>query len=247
MQVSDEYIKTGIKGFDELFEKGIPKGSSILVAGGAGSGKTIFCLQLLTNAVAEGKKCFYMSLEESEERLMGHIESFGWKPKLKPDKFLIKRFNSFEVSKSVDALLSRARGELLIDLEPVLLPKGFRPDIVIIDSISAIASAFIGNEGNYRSYIEQVFRFFEEIGATTFLITETEEAPRRFSKSGVEEFLADGVIVLYNVRRGDSRESAIEILKMRGVKHEKKIVAMTVGSEGIAIYPEQKVWWVEKH
>lgn len=241
------YFKTDIKGFDELFEKGIPKGSAVLIAGGAGSGKTILSLQVFTNAIARGDKCFYMSLEESEKRLLEHIENFGWASKMSSGDFIIKRFNSFDISRSVDALLAKAKGELLIDVEPVILPKDFKPDVVIVDSISAISSAFVGKEGNYRSYIEQLFRFFEELGATTFLITETEDMPKRFSRSGVEEFLADGVIVLYNVRRGELRESALEILKMRGVKHGKKIVAMNINNEGISIYPEQQVWWVEKH
>ena len=51
-----DYVKTGITGLDQLFEKGIPKNSNILVAGGAGSGKTIMCLQILNNAVKDGKK-----------------------------------------------------------------------------------------------------------------------------------------------------------------------------------------------
>ena len=67
--------------------------------------------------------------------------------------------------------------------------------------------------------------------------------PTIFSPTGVEEFLADGVIVLYNVRKGDIRESAIEVLKMRGVKHIKKVVAMQiVTGTGIEVYPDQEVF-----
>ena len=58
----------------------------------------------------------------------------------------------------------------------------------------------------------------------------------------VEEFLADGVIVLYNIKRGDTRENAIEVLKMRGGKHQKRIVAMQVTDAGIVVYPEQEVF-----
>ncbi len=50
-----KYIKTGVSGFDKLFENGIPKGSSILIAGGPGTGKTIFCLQTLMESVKGGK------------------------------------------------------------------------------------------------------------------------------------------------------------------------------------------------
>ncbi len=110
-------------------------------------------------------------------------------------------------------------------------------------SLSSIASSFVGKEHNYRSYIEQLFRYFERIGSTTFLITETEQVPKVFSPTGVEEFLADGVIVLYSLRKGDVRENAIEVLKLRGAKHVKKIVAMQiVTDQGIVVYPEQEVF-----
>ena len=108
--------------------------------------------------------------------------------------------------------------------------------------MTAVASAFTTQEDSYRVYIEQLFRFFEKIEATTFLITETEQIPKIFSATGVEEFLADGVIVLYNIKRGEIRENAIEVLKMRGEKHQKKIVAMQITDEGIIVYPEQEVF-----
>ncbi len=240
-----EYIKTGIPGFDGLFDTGIPKGSSVLIAGGAGSGKTIFCLQMLANAARRGEKCFYLSFEESEERLKGHMEEFGWNPDemIRGGRLVIRRMSSFEMARSVEALLAKEQGELMIEIEPVIFPKGFRPDRIVVDSLSAIASSFVGREQNYRSYINQLFRYFENLGATSFLITETEEVPKIYSPSGVEEFLADGVIVLYNLRKGDVRENAIEVLKIRGTKHIKKVVAMQiVDNTGIVVYPEQEVF-----
>jgi len=74
------------------------------------------------------------------------------------------------------------------------------------------------------------------------LITETEQIPKIFSTSGVEEFLADGVIVFYNLKHGNVRENAIEVLKLRGAAHQKKIVAMQITGEGIMVYPEQEVF-----
>lgn len=239
-----EYIKTEIQGFDDLFEHGIPKGSSVLIAGGAGSGKTIFCLQTLAYHASKGEKCFYMSFEESEERLRQHMNDFGWDADklVKSGKLRIQRTSPFEITRNVDALLAKQKGELLIDIDPVILPRDFKPDFVVVDSLTALASAFTGKEDSYRIYIEQLFRFFEKIKATTFLITETQQIPEIFSATGVEEFLADGVIVLYNIKRGDMRENALEVLKMRGEKHQKKIVAMQITNGGIVVYPEQEVF-----
>jgi len=238
------YILTGISGFDSLLENGIPQGNSVLVAGGAGSGKTIFCLQTLAYHASKGDKCFYMSFEESEERLKQHMKDFGWDADklVKNGKLKIARYSPFDITRSVDAMLAKEKGELLIDIEPIIIPSNFKPDYIVLDSLTAIASAFTGKDDSYRIYIEQLFRFFERLGSTSFLITETEQVPKIFSTTGVEEFLADGVIVLYNIKRGDMRENALEILKMRGEKHQKKIVAMQITDKGIMVYPEQEVF-----
>ena len=239
------YFRTGVPGFDELLEHGVPRQSAVLVAGGAGSGKTILCLEILAKAAARGERCLYMSFEESEERLRQHMEDFGWEPEklVRSGKLVLKRFNPFDITRSVEALLEKSKGELLIDVEPIILPDGFRPDIIALDSLTAVASAFTGKEDSYRIYIEQLFRFFERIGATSFLITETKQIPTVFSSSGVEEFLADGVIVLYSIKRGNIRENALEVLKMRGEQHQKRIVAMQiVGGKGVVVYPEQEIF-----
>lgn len=244
--IRDEYVKTGIIGFDELFSKGIPKGTSVLVAGGPGSGKTIFCLHVLNHAASIGEKALYISLEESESRLKSHMCDFNFKPdEMEKKGFLrIRRVDPFDISRNVEALLAKAKGELKMNIEDIggLIPKDFTPKWVFIDSLTALEAAFKSGEDNYRIYVEQLFRYFEKLGVTSFLITETEQIPIRYSKSGVEEFLADCVVVLYNLRRGTNRESAIEVLKLRGGKHQKKIVAMEITENGMTVYPEQEVF-----
>lgn len=238
-----EYVLTGIPGFDALFEKGIPKGNAMIIAGGTGTGKTIMCLQICNNLASEGKKCLYMSFEESQEKLESHMREFNWDPKKLEDKgnLFIQRLNPFEITRNVEALLAEAKGELMIEAKALILPQDFTPDIIIIDSLTAVASVFISREDSYRIYIEQLFRAFEDIGATSFLITETDQMPTKFSPTGVEEFLGDGVIVLYSVRTGNVRENGIEVLKLRGAKHQKKIVAMQITDKGIVVYPDQEV------
>ncbi len=174
----------------------------VLVAGGAGSGKTILCLQTFNYHASHGEKCFYMSFEESEKRLKEHMNEFGWDADklIKSGNLKIKRMSPFEITRSVEGMLEKEKGELLIDIDPVILPEGFKPDFIVVDSLTAIASAFTGKEDSYRIYIEQLFRFFENMDANAFLITETKQIPEIFSTTGVEEFLADGVIVIYSIR-----------------------------------------------
>ncbi len=243
---SEEYMRTGIAGLDGLFRDGMPSGSSVLIAGGAGSGKTLLTLQIMYNSALKGKKCFYMSFEESEEKLRGHMKKFGWDFGKVSENIMMKRFNLFDITRSIDALLAKQSGDLMIEVKPLILPDNFKPDIIVVDSLTAIASAFYGKGETYRLYIEQLFRFFESQKVTTFLISETNQDPKVYSPTGVEEFLADGVIVLYNIRRGNVRENGLEVLKMRGTKHEKKIVAMQIlEGKGVEIYPEQEVFGVD--
>jgi len=259
-----EYIKIGVPGFDELLEKGIPKGTNILVAGGPGTGKTIFCLQTLYNAAREGHDCLYATFEEAPRRLRQHIAEFGWDVEKVEEKsnlwklsigkagkrgsLFIRKLDPLQIARSVEGLLEKTAGRLSIKMEgiPELVPAALTPYMIVLDSLSALESAFTGKPGSYRIYIEQLFRLFEKIGATTFLITEIEEVPLRYSRTGVEEFLADGVFVLYNTKIRGLRVQAIEILKMRGAKHERKIAPMQITSQGITIFPSETIYGEEE-
>lgn len=253
-----EWLKTEIPGFDELFAKGVPKGKNILVAGGPGTGKTIFCLQTLYNAARKGHDCLYITFEESPPNLRQHMREFGWDlGKVEQDgnlwdiavgksgSLVIRKLDPFRIARSVEALLAKAAGRLRIGMGgiPELIPASINPYMIALDSVSALESAFTGRPESYRVYIEQLFRLFEETGSTNFLITETEEATKRYSKTGVEEFLADGVFVFYYIKpiNLDTRIRAVEILKLRGAKHQSKIVPFAITGRGMKVYPTERV------
>jgi len=247
---SPEWVKTGVPGFDDLIEEGgIPKGANVLISGGPGTGKTIFCLQTLYNAACNGHKCLYITFEESPERLKKHMRQFGWKIDTveENDLFVIKRLDPFSIARAVEALLAKAAGQLPIGMKgmPKVIPDGFNPYMIAMDSISALESAFTGKPESYRIYIEQLFRLFEMAGAMTFLITETEEAPKRYSRTGVEEFLADGVFVFYYGKVRDMRLRAVEILKLRGAKHVNKIVPLHITNKGLEVFPGERIFEIE--
>lgn len=242
-----EFLKTNVPGFDELIKDGIPVGSSILVEGGPGNGKTIMCLSLVKTMCEMGKKVLFMSFEEPEERLKIHLNSFGvdyYKYK-EAGLLYIKRFNALDIARSVEALLSEAKKELLIEVQPVLIPQGFDPDIVIIDSLSSIASAFSGESSRFRVYMEQLFRYLESHHITSFLIREVSN-PTHIGNAFIEQgdavsFLSDGIIILYNVYyKSGYRKRALEILKMRGSNISRKIVEFEIlKNKGIVVYPDK--------
>jgi len=243
------YIKTGITGFDELIEKGIPMGTATLVEGGPGSGKTIFCLTAAMNMCKEGKKVLYMSFEEPEWRLRNHLKNFGFDPEGYEKKGLLylKRFNALDIARSVEALLSEAKKELLIDVQPILIPPEFKPDFVLIDSLSSIASAFSGEENRFRIYMEQLFRYLESHEITSFLIRES-ASPTHVGQTFTEKgeavsFLSDGIISIYNVIfSNNQRGRALEIIKIRGVDIQRRIVECDIKKgKGFVVYPNKNL------
>jgi circadian clock protein KaiC len=204
--LSDKYLLTGIPGFDDLFDQGIPKGANVLVVGSTGSGKTIFSLQTLAYHAKQGKNCLYMSFEEPAEQLIDHMKEFGWEPEkiIESGHLKIRMFLTSDIyydknisGEDVNAMIAKDSDSLLMDLKPLTIQEkiGFKPDIIVLDSLTAISSTFMGKEQSYRFYLERLFRFFKGIGATTLLITEIPDELGKYSSTGVEEFLADGVIV----------------------------------------------------
>jgi len=242
----ENVLKTEILGFDELFaEGGVPKGNSVLVAGGPGTGKSILCRQICYNLVSKGKKCMYVSFEESTERIIKSMESFGWDVRkyVEDGSLLIQKINPLDILRMKFGSIggSGSAAELSYKIKPLIIPKNFQPEVIAVDSLTAIIEASVTKDRNYRVYLQQLFGFFEETGATSFLITETEPLPTRYSESGIEEFLADGIIVLYNIQKKDVRENAIEVLKMRSSKHQKKIVLMEITDKGVKVHPDKRV------
>lgn len=247
-EIKEEFVKTYIPGFDTLIGDGVPSGSAVLVEGGPGSGKTIFCLNLAKQMCERGKKVLYMSFEEPEYRLKAHLKSFG----ADVDKYekqgllYVKRFNALDIARSVEALLSEAKKELLIEVQPVLIPEGFDPDIVLVDSLTSIGSAFSGEESRFRIYMEQLFRYLESNKITSFLIRETAN-PTHIGGTFIEKgeavsFLSDGIIAVYNVffKEGGYRQRALEVVKLRGVEIDRRIVSFDIiKGRGLVVHPEK--------
>ncbi len=241
-----EILKTKIQGFDKLFQDGgIPKGNSVLVAGGPGTGKSTFCREICYNLISEGKHCMYVSFEENKDRVIKSMKNFGWDVKkyIENETLIIQKVNPLDILRMKFGSIggSGSATELSYKIKPLVIPKDFHPEAIFVDSLTAIIAASVTKDKNYRVYLQQLFSFFEETGATSFLITETEPIPTRYSKSGIEEFLADGIVVLYNVKNKESRKNAIEIIKMRYAKHKKKIFLLEITEKGIIVNPNKNL------
>jgi KaiC/GvpD/RAD55 family RecA-like ATPase len=245
-QSNTDVLKTCIDGFDSLFDNGgVPRGNSVLIAGGTGTGKSTFCRQVCYNLVSQGHHCMYVSFEETIERIERSMENFGWNAReyIDSGNFIVQKINPLDILRMKFGSIggSGSATELSYKIKPLIIPKDFNPELIVVDSLTAVISASLSKEKNYRVYLQQLFSFFEETGATSFLVAETEPVPTRFSETGIEEFLADGIVVLYNIRRNDMRENAIEVLKMRYSQHQKKVFSMEIGKNGLIVYPDKQI------
>ena len=173
------------------------------------------------------------------------MENFGWDARkfIENGDLLIQKINPLDILRMKFGSIggSGSAAELSYKIKPLVIPKDFHPDVIAVDSLSAIIEASVTKDKNYRVYLQQLFSFFEETGATSFLITETDPIPTHFSETGIEEFLADGIIILYNIQKGDCRQNAIEILKMRYSNHKKNIFALEITNEGVKIHPDRQI------
>jgi KaiC/GvpD/RAD55 family RecA-like ATPase len=238
-----DIVPIRVSEFDSLIERGgVERGSTLLISGGCGTGKSTFCMQSVYYGCLAGEKAVYILFEESPIKFKRHMmQNFGWDlDKLEREgKLAILRINPFKIARSVEASLVKQRRALLVQVEQLELP--FVPDKVVVDSLSALAVAFMGNTENYRYYLKHMFDSLDQYDSVNFVISETEQDPGVYSRTGIEEFLADGVIVLYNIKIGTTRRRVLEILKLRSSNHVKKLVPYQITDKGIVIFKDKDV------
>ena len=233
LQLSKSRISTGIQGLDEVMEGGFRQGSTILLGGGAGSGKSVLCMQFLVEGITEHDEAgIYLSFEEQEDKLIKNFEKFNWNIRgmIEKRKLAILYYSPEQVEKVLET-----GGGIVRDLIESMNAKR-----LVIDSLTAFTLLF-ESEMEKRKSVLKLIDTSSKWGVTTLVTSEHESDPDKH-ESNVLEFEVDGVILLYNLRRGDVRERSLEIFKMRGIKHATKIFPMRITEDGIIIYPDESVF-----
>ncbi len=225
--------KTGIEGIDELTHGGLPRNKAIAIVGGPGAGKSIFLMQYLINGAQKyHEPGIYVTFEETIDELKSDFKNFKFNIDELERKGLIKivNYNPMKIKRFIKNMDVTFRD----------LIKEMGAKRVVIDSLSAFTLLF-NNEGEQREGLFQLFSALKKLKVTTLLSSESWREPT-ITKSGVIEFIADGVIMLYNLRIGDTRVRAVEILKMRGIEHEARIVPFKINKEGIRVFIDEEVF-----
>jgi KaiC/GvpD/RAD55 family RecA-like ATPase len=251
VEYKDSFLPTRVSSFDKMINAGgVEGGSTILVSGGCGSGKSVFVTQSAYNGAMNGEKVVYFTFDETPDRVKKHaLNNFGWDLAAleKKGNLSMKKIDPYDIARSIENTVREKSMEDVIEsvhsihkeMSEVTMP--FHPDRVIIDSLSALSVAF-SDKMKYRAYLTVLFDSLRSYNSVNFVTTEAMEEPEVYSRTGVEEFLVDGVVVMYNVRRDSVRTRALEILKLRFSDHMKKLVPFKITNNGIVIYLEEQVF-----
>jgi KaiC/GvpD/RAD55 family RecA-like ATPase len=248
-----ERAKTGIYGLDELVEGGIPRKRTVLISGACGTGKSIFSMQFIyKGAVEYDEPGVFVTFDEMPDKLRQDMSNFGWN---------VKEAEENELLALVDA--SSARAGAPSEEEHAMLPGQLDFDKMIIDILSTCrkigakrlvidsipAMAFqLEKESEIRRAVLKLSYVISRSGLTTLLTSEVPEQslgagqPMQFSKYGVEEYIADGVMLLSFLGVGSQATRTIYVRKMRGTKHSMEIHPMEITDKGVVVKKIEEVF-----
>ena len=229
-----ERVPSGIPGLDELIQGGFLRGSSTLIAGGAGCGKSIFSMQYIYKGAEQyNDPGIYITIEEGAKNIWWNMTSFHWD---------ISKFQENEMIKIYKMNL-RDPKTFVEDFEKEIERIKTMVDQVgakrlVLDSTTSFA-IFMSNQSDIRYNLFKLVDELKGMDVTTLLTAETFGGRDEFSRFGVEDFVTDGVIGLY--LRPPLR--AILVKKMRGTSHDPRPHPMTIGPNGIEVNPHEQILW----
>lgn len=228
-------LPTGIEGFDVIAEGGLPAGRTTLVGGTAGSGKTIFAAQFLAEGIRTGEKGVFITFEESPAELSRNLVSLGWDVPAWEASGGWTYVDGSPDEEASDVIGEFDLGALLARITRAVRQAGATR--VSIDSVNALFSRLPHPE-KLRGELYRITRALRELGATTLVTAERLDDYGEVSRFGIEEFVADNVILLRNTLQDERRRRTVEILKFRGAEHQRGEFPFTIASEkGVVVLP----------
>jgi KaiC/GvpD/RAD55 family RecA-like ATPase len=224
----EKRVQTGIAGFDEMIGGGFLPKHNILVTGGPGSGKTTLCMEFLYNGAEKyNEKGLFVSLEEKQDNLVENLkQGMNWDFKKHIDRGSLKIVT-----------IDDYNWEHLADvLQAHITRHGVKR--VVIDTLTLLKMN-TKDEFEFRRNFIGLMSFLENLDCTTLITAESGTMTRESANYSLEEFIVDGVLVLYNLPVKNQRRRAIEVLKMRGVKHSNQLFPFKITEDGIVVYQEE--------
>ena len=225
--------QTGISGFDEITGGGLPAGRPTLVCGSAGAGKTLFAMEFLVRGASlYNEPGVFVSFEETDQELATNVASLGFDLKqMVADKKLILDYVFIERSEIEETGDYDLEG-LFLRLDHAINQIGARR--VVLDTLEALFSG-LPNEAIIRAELRRLFRWLKEKGVTAVITCERGE--RTLTRYGLEEYVADCVILLDHRVDNQISTRRMRIVKYRGTSHGTNEYPFFIDEKGFQVLP----------
>ena len=224
---------TGIQGLDEITEGGLPRGRPTLLCGSAGSGKTMLAAEFLVHGAVEfGEAGVFMMFEENAEELGQNLRSLGVDlDKLQKQKKIVVDHVHIERNEIQET------GEY--DLEGLFIRLGHAIDSigakrVVLDTIEALFSG-LPNHAVLRAELRRLFRWLKDRGVTAVITGERGE--ESLTRYGLEEYVADCVILLDHRIVDQVSTRRLRVVKYRGTAHGTNEYPFLIAANGVSVLP----------
>jgi circadian clock protein KaiC len=228
-----EKISSGISGLDEITGGGLPKGRPTLVCGNAGCGKTLLSMEFLVRgAVEHNEPGVFMSFEENEEELTKNVASLGFDlTALSAQKKIVLDYVRIERSEIAET------GEY--DLEGLFVRLNYAIDSigakrVVLDTIEGLFAA-LPNHSILRAELRRLFRWLKDKGVSAIITAERGEG--QLTRHGLEEYVADCVILLDHRVNEQLSTRRLRVVKYRGSVHGTNEYPFLISKDGFSVLP----------
>ena len=222
-KVSTERISSGIPRLDSILGgKGYYRGSSILISGTSGSGKTSLAAHFVEAACQRGERCLHFLFEESPEQMMRNMRSIG----IDLQRWVKKGLLQFHAARPSQTGLEM---HLAITLKAV---RDFAPSVVVVDPISAFMPT--GNPAEIRAMLVRLLDFLKMDGITALFTSLRADAAVLDTDASVYS-LIDTWLLVRDIEQGGERNRALDVIKSRGMAHSNQVREFLLTSHGVEL------------
>jgi len=222
--VSDERVSTGVPRLDTMLGgQGYYRGTTILVTGTAGTGKTSLSATFVDAACRRGEKCLFLAFEESQDQIIRNMRSIGINLQPHVDKGLLKFHASRPTFYGLEMHL----------LVTHLLVEEQRPAIVVIDPVTNLVSG--GSVGDVHAMAMRLVDYLKGRGITTVMTTLTSGGNNLEQTEINISSLIDTWLLVRDIESGGERNRGLYVLKSRGMAHSNQIREFRLTNEGVEL------------
>lgn len=220
---SGERILSGVPGLDEMLGgEGFWRASSILMSGGAGSGKTTIAAQFVAEACRRGERALYFAFEESPGQIARNMRSVGIDLSPGLESGALRFVAARPTLTGLEMHLARMHREV----------EQFLPQVVVIDPI--INFAAVGSVTEVRSMLLRLIDYLKSLGVTA-LFTAVEGGRAPDTEQAAVSSLMDAWVRLQMIEGSGERNRALYVIKARGIAHSNQVREFILTDHGVVL------------